>query len=55
MKLTGKDIENEIENYKITCHRFSLNNNFSKCVRAGYIGMIEGILHERLKPILGKK
>jgi hypothetical protein len=23
--------------------------------RAGYIAMIEGVLHEKLKPILGKK
>ncbi|WP_346349563.1 hypothetical protein [Lactococcus formosensis] len=55
LKLADEDIKNKMSNYNITCHRFTLNNNFSKCVRAGYIAMVEMILHEKLKPILGKK
>lgn len=39
----------------ITWHRFNLIDNQKEFPRAGYIAMIEGILHEKLKPILGKK
>jgi hypothetical protein len=55
LKLTDEDIKNEIGNYNITCHRFILSDDLPEYARAGYIAMIEGILHEKLKPILGKK
>lgn len=55
LKLTGEDIKNEIGNYNITCHRFTLKDDFPEYARGGYIAMIEGVLHEKLKPILGKK
>jgi len=45
----------KIKDYNITCHRFTLNYDFPEYARAGYIAMIESILHEKLKPILGKK
>ena len=55
LKLTGGDIKNEIGNYNITCHRFTLKDDFPEYAETGYIAMIEGVLHEKLKPILGKK
>ncbi|MDY5176806.1 hypothetical protein ABQ274_04320 [Lactococcus lactis] len=55
LKLTGEDIKNEIGNYNITCHRFTLKDDFPEYARGGYIAMIEGILHEKLKPILGRE
>lgn len=39
----------------ITWHRFTLIDSQKEFPRAGYIAMIEGVLHEKLKPILGKK
>lgn len=55
LKLTGGDIKHKIGEYNITCHRFTLKEDFPEYAEAGYIAMIEGILHEKLKPILGKK
>lgn len=55
LKLTGEDIKDKIEDYNITCHRFTLKDDFPEYAEAGYIAMIEGILHEKLKPILSKK
>ena len=55
LKLTVEAIKKDIGDYNITCHRFTLNNSFPEYARAGYIAMIEGVLHEKLKPILGKK
>lgn len=61
LKLASEDItESEdkvpkLGKYNITCHRFILSDDLPEYARAGYIAMIEGILHEKLKPILGKK
>ena len=53
LKLTGEDIKNEIGNYNITCHRFTLKDDFLEYAKAGYIAIIESILHKKFKPILG--
>lgn len=48
-------LENLLSTYTITCYRFTISEEMDDIIRAGYIAMIEGILHEKLKPILGKK
>lgn len=55
LKLASEDIIQVVEKYNITCHRFTLNDKFPEYAKAGYIAMIEGILHEKLKPILGRR
>lgn len=55
LKLASKDIIQVVEKYNITCHRFTLKDDFPEYARAGYIAMIEGILHKKLKPILGRE
>ncbi|KST80953.1 hypothetical protein [Lactococcus lactis] len=48
-------LENLLSTRTITCYRFTISEEMDDIIRAGYIAMIEGILHEKLKPILGKK
>lgn len=48
-------LESLLSTYTITCYRFTINGKMDDIIKAGYIAMIEGILHEKLKPILGKK
>lgn len=48
-------LESLLSTYTITCYRFTISEEMDDIIKAGYIAMIEGILHENLKPILGKK
>lgn len=50
-----KNLGEKIKKYTITCYKFSINKKMDDIIKTGYIAMVEGILHERLKPILGKK
>lgn len=54
-KNSYKNLKNEIKKYTITCYRFTISEEMEYIIKSGYIAMIEGILHEKLKPILGKK
>lgn len=54
-KLINKDTIQVVGEYNITCHRFTLNDNFPEYAKAGYIVMIEDILRKRLEPILGRQ
>lgn len=46
----------EYKDFDIDCYRFTLKSNkISKDVEKGYVSMMEGILHDKLKPLIGKK
>ena len=48
-------LESLLSTYTITCYRFTISEEMEDIIKSGYIAMIEGVLHEKLKPILGKK